>query len=49
MADAKAGRVLIQTRISPDVKKKLDKLAGVEGLSIASYLRRLLIQHIRGV
>jgi hypothetical protein len=44
---SKPSRDLVQTRIPPDVKKKLEKAAGVEGLSMASYLRRLLIQHVR--
>jgi hypothetical protein len=39
--------VLVQTRISREAKDKIEKLAALEGLSIASWLRRLVIVTLR--
>jgi uncharacterized protein (DUF1778 family) len=39
----------IQTRVPVDVKKKIDKAASAEGLSVAAYVRRLLLQHAKEI
>lgn len=37
----------IQTRIPSDIKKRIDKAAAVEGLSVSAYVRRLILQHAK--
>lgn len=39
----------VQTRVASAVKKKLEKAAGAEGISIAAYVRRLLMQHAKEI
>jgi hypothetical protein len=39
--------MLVQTRISREAKDKIEKLAALEGLSMASWLRRLVILSLR--
>jgi predicted HicB family RNase H-like nuclease len=39
----------VQTRVAPAIRKKLEKAAEAEGISIAAYVRRLLMQHVKEI
>jgi predicted DNA-binding protein len=42
-------RELVTTRLPAVTKKKLEKIATADGLSVAAYVRRLLMQHLKEI
>lgn len=38
----------LQTHVPADLKKRLEKLAQAEERSVASYVRRVLEEHVKG-
>lgn len=39
----------MQTRVASAIKKKIEKAANAEGISLAAYIRRLLMQHAKEI
>ncbi len=42
-------RELVSARVPAGTKKKLERAATAEGLSMAAYVRRLLMQHVKEI